>query len=81
MLGDHQAMAAGSVSVVLAQDGDLFSREPAYSYLLRRELEERGCILKALNDTLGYVLRKCYSRFSSLARARACVRLCASSLR
>ena len=29
-------MAAGSVSVVVAQDRDRFSREPAYTYLLRR---------------------------------------------
>jgi site-specific DNA recombinase len=43
-------VASGGVSVVLAQDGDRFSREPAYTYLLRREFEERGCVLKALND-------------------------------
>jgi site-specific DNA recombinase len=43
-------VAAGGVSVVLAQDRDRFSREPAYSYLLKREFEEHGCILKALND-------------------------------
>jgi site-specific DNA recombinase len=43
-------VAAGGVSVVLAQDRDRFSREPAYTYLLRREFEEHGCILKALND-------------------------------
>jgi site-specific DNA recombinase len=33
-------VAAGSVSVVLAQDRDRFAREPAYHYLLRREFEE-----------------------------------------
>ncbi len=43
-------VAAGGVSVVLAQDRDRFAREPAYHYLLRREFEEHGCILKALND-------------------------------
>jgi site-specific DNA recombinase len=43
-------VAAGSVSVVLAQDRDRFSREPAYTYLLRREFEERGCELRSLND-------------------------------
>src|SRR5215203_6159144 len=43
-------VAAGGVSVVLAQDRDRFSREPAYTYLLRRELEEHGAKLKALND-------------------------------
>jgi len=36
--------------VVLAQDRDRFSREPAYTYLLRREFEEHGCELRALND-------------------------------
>src|SRR5918998_338648 len=43
-------VAAGGVSVVLAQDRDRFSREPAYSYLLRREFEEHGTKLKSLND-------------------------------
>src|SRR5215208_4060660 len=41
---------AGGVSVVLAQDRDRFSREPAYTYLLRREFEEHGTTLRALND-------------------------------
>ena len=35
-------VAAGGVSVVLAQDRDRFTREPAYHYLLRREFEEYG---------------------------------------
>jgi site-specific DNA recombinase len=43
-------VAAGGVSVVLAQDRDRFSREPAYTYLLRRELGEHGCELRSLND-------------------------------
>jgi site-specific DNA recombinase len=43
-------VAAGGVSVVLAQDRDRFSREPAYTYLLRREFEEHGCELRSLND-------------------------------
>ena len=43
-------VATGGVSVVLAQDRDRFAREPAYHYLLRREFEEHGCKLKALND-------------------------------
>src|ERR687893_879117 len=46
-------VAAGDVSVVLAQDRDRFSREPAYTYLLRREFEEYGCKLRALNDRGG----------------------------
>jgi DNA invertase Pin-like site-specific DNA recombinase len=41
---------AGGVSVVLAQDRDRFAREPAYHYLLRKEFEEHGSKLKALND-------------------------------
>ena len=43
-------VAAGGVSVVLAQDRDRFAREPAYTYLLRREFEEHGTKLRALND-------------------------------
>jgi site-specific DNA recombinase len=43
-------VATSAVSVVLAQDRDRFSREPAHTYLLRREFKENGCTLKALND-------------------------------
>src|ERR671916_496598 len=43
-------VAAGGVTAVLAQDRDRFSREPAYTYLLRREFEEHGSELRALND-------------------------------
>src|SRR5215218_10563293 len=43
-------VAGGNVSVVLAQDRDRFSREPAYTYVLRREFEEHGCKLRSLND-------------------------------
>jgi site-specific DNA recombinase len=43
-------VAAGGVSAVLAQDRDRFSREPAYTYLLRREFAEHGCELRSLND-------------------------------
>jgi len=43
-------VAAGDVSVVLAQDRDRFSREPAYHYLLKREFEEHGTKIRALND-------------------------------
>ncbi len=43
-------VAAGGVSVVLAQDRDRFAREPAYHYLLTKEFEEYGCKLRALND-------------------------------
>jgi len=43
-------VAAGGVSVVLAQNRDRFAREPAYHYLLRREFEEHGTKIRALND-------------------------------
>ena len=43
-------VAAGDVSVVLAQDRDRFAREPAYHYLLRKEFEEHGCKIRALSD-------------------------------
>jgi len=43
-------VAAGGVSVVLAQDRDRFAREPAYHYLLRRAFEEYGTKIRALND-------------------------------
>jgi len=49
---DHirDLVAEGGVSVVLAQDRDRFAREPAYHYLLKREFEERGTKIRALND-------------------------------
>src|SRR5918994_170056 len=43
-------VAAGGVSVVLAQDRDRFAREPAYHYVLRQEFEEHGTTIRALND-------------------------------
>src|SRR5918997_3932894 len=43
-------VAGGGVSVVLAQDRDRFAREPAYHYLLRREFEEHGIKIHALNE-------------------------------
>src|SRR3990170_8045457 len=43
-------VAEGGVSVVLAQDRDRFAREPAYHYLLKREFEEHGTKIRALND-------------------------------
>jgi len=43
-------VAGDGVYVVLAQDRDRFAREPAYHYLLRREFEEHGTKIRALND-------------------------------
>ena len=42
-------VAAGGVSVVLAQDRDRFAREPAYLYLLKQEFGEHGTTIHALN--------------------------------
>src|SRR5215203_99841 len=43
-------VAAGTASIVLAQDRDRFAREPAHGWILREELEKYGCKLLALND-------------------------------
>src|ERR687889_713259 len=43
-------VAAGGVSVVLAQDRDRFAREPAYLFYLREEFADHGAVLRALND-------------------------------
>jgi site-specific DNA recombinase len=43
-------VGGGGVYVVLAQDRDRFAREPAHIYLLKREFEEHGAKLRALND-------------------------------
>ena len=43
-------VAAGGVSVVLAQDRDRFAREPAYLYLLREEFTEHKTQIRGLND-------------------------------
>ena len=43
-------VAGGGVYVVLAQDRDRFARESAYHYLLRREVDEHGTKIRALND-------------------------------
>ena len=40
----------GGDSEALAHDRDRFAREPAYHYLLKREFEEHGAKIRALND-------------------------------
>ncbi len=40
----------GGVSIVLAQDRDRLSREPAYFYLLKQELKQHGTEVRALNQ-------------------------------
>jgi site-specific DNA recombinase len=47
---DLVAGTPGGVSVVLAQDRDRLARKPAYHYLLRKEFEEHGTKIRALND-------------------------------
>jgi site-specific DNA recombinase len=49
---DHarDLVATGRVALFLAQDRDRFAREPALHYLLKQELAEHGCELRALND-------------------------------
>src|SRR5215204_2244707 len=43
-------VAAGTASIVLAQDRDRFAREPAHGWILREELAKHSCKLHALND-------------------------------
>jgi site-specific DNA recombinase len=43
-------VAAGGVSVVLAQDRDRFAREPTYLFYLREEFAQHRTALRALND-------------------------------
>ena len=42
--------SGGGVDLVLAQDRDSFSREPAHHYVLGKEFLQHGTSLKALND-------------------------------
>ena len=46
----RDAVSAGGVDVVLAQDRDRFSREPAHHYVLGEDFLQHGTSLKALND-------------------------------
>jgi hypothetical protein len=43
------SVAAGGISVVLAQNRDRFARDPAYLYLLRQEFAGHHCIVQALD--------------------------------
>src|SRR5215218_685329 len=66
---------AGGVSVVLAQDRDRFAREPAYTYLLKREFEEHGCRMRALNDQgddspEGELMDGVFDQFAKFERAK-----------
>src|SRR5215218_9139642 len=72
-------VAASGVSVVLAQDRDRFSREPAYTYLLKREFEEHGCKMRALNDQgddspEGELMDGVFDQFAKFERAKTAER-------
>ena len=43
-------ISLGGVELVLCQDGDSISREPAHVYILREELLKYGTTLRSLND-------------------------------
>ena len=79
-------VTAGGVSVVLAQDRDRFSREPAYTYLLKREFEEHGCSLRALNDRgddspEGELMDGVFDQFAKFERAKTAERTRRGKLR
>ena len=46
----RDVVSSGGIDLVLAQDRDRFSREPAHVYVLREELREHGTALHSLND-------------------------------
>jgi hypothetical protein len=43
-------VAAGVITLVLAQDRDRLARKPAYRHLLYRECKEYGCKMRSLTD-------------------------------
>jgi site-specific DNA recombinase len=47
----REVVSAGGVDLVLTQDRDRLSREPAYRFLLEKEFEEHGTKILALNDS------------------------------
>src|SRR5215217_2306034 len=72
-------VAASGVFVVLAQDRDRFSREPAYTYLLKREFEEHGCKMRALNNRgddspEGELMDGVFDQFAKFERAKTAER-------
>src|SRR5215207_6611441 len=72
-------VAGGSISVVLAQDRDRFSREPAYTYLLKREFEEHGTKVRSLKDRgddspEGELMDGVFDQFAKFERAKTAER-------
>ena len=79
-------VAAGGVCAVLGQDRDRFSREPAYTYLLKKEFEEHGCSLRALNDRgddspEGELMDGVFDQFAKFERAKTAERTRRGKLR
>ena len=79
-------VSAGGISMVVAQDRDRFSREPAYSYLLKREFEEHGCKMRALNDRgddtpEGELMDGVFDQFAKFVRAKTAERTRRGKLR
>jgi site-specific DNA recombinase len=79
-------VATGEVDVVFAQDRDRFSREPAYHYLLKKEFEEYGCLLRALNDRgddspEGELMDGVFDQFAKFERAKVAERTRRGKLR
>src|SRR5829696_6907029 len=79
-------VTASGVSVVLAQDRDRFSREPAYTYLLKREFEDHGCKMRALNDRgddspEGELMDGVFDQFAKFERAKTAERTRRGKLR
>jgi len=72
-------VAAGGVSVMLAQDRDRFAREPAYLYLLKQEFGEYGAKIRALNDRgddspEGELMDGVFDQFAKFERAKTAER-------
>jgi site-specific DNA recombinase len=72
-------VAGGTVSVVLAQDRDRFSREPAYAYLLKKEFEEHGTKIRSLKDRgddspEGELMDGVFDQFAKFERAKTAER-------
>jgi len=79
-------VAAGGVSAVLAQDRDRFAREPAYHYLIRKEFEEHGTKIRALNDRgddspEGELMDGVFDQFAKFERAKTAERTRRGKLR
>jgi site-specific DNA recombinase len=79
-------ITSGGVSAVLAQDRDRFSREPTYIYLLKREFEEHGCKMRALNDRgdvcpEGELMDVVFDQFAKFERAKTAERTHRGKLR